>query len=252
MKVGRSLSREGREVTLRAVAAEMGLTAPALYRYVGSVAALNELLANDIFTEVVGEMAAAAQRYGDDDPAAQIVAAATAFRAWALDHPAEFQLVFVTTSLSGDHVTGSHKGRPRHPPAPITTGTTTDGVQMFADFFGGIFAKLAQQSSFPVPDVDELDETFVAVHSGSGKGGTADLMAMLGKDELGLMWQFELAWAQLHGIVALEVYGHIRTPLIRSGAVFRAVMKDIGARVGMTGDWQRLTEVSRQVIADRS
>jgi AcrR family transcriptional regulator len=251
VEVGRSLLREGREVTLRAVAAEMGFTPPALYRYVGNVAALNELLSNDIFAEIVREMAAAAEPYGDDDPAAQMVAAATAFRCWALDHIDEFQLVFHTSSLSGEHVARSEAGQPLHPLAPATTGSAAEGVQMFADFFGRIFIGLSQQHPFPVPAREELDEDFVAVHSPGGEG-KPDLVRLLGRDGLGLIWLFELAWAQLYGIVTLEVFGHIRPQLVKSGALFTAVMHEIGRRAGMAGDWDRLAAISQEALARRA
>ncbi|MER7756981.1 WHG domain-containing protein [Kitasatospora sp. NPDC097643] len=248
--VGRSLLREGRDVTLRAVAAEMGFTAPALYRYVGSVAALNELLSSDIFAEIVREMAAAAEPYGEDDPAAQMVAAATAFRCWALTHVDEFRLVFHTNSLSGEHVARAEAGRPRHPLAP-TGPDAAGGVQLFADFFGRIFIRLSQRHPFPVPAREELDEDFVAVHSPGGEG-KPDLAALLGEDGLGLIWLFELSWAQLYGIVTLEVFGHVRSQLVRSGSLFTAVMREIGRRAGMGADWERLTAVSQEVLARRA
>ena len=45
----------GRDVSLRAVAAEMGLTPPALYRYVDSHAELMALVARAVFADVVGD-----------------------------------------------------------------------------------------------------------------------------------------------------------------------------------------------------
>lgn len=251
VQAGRSLLREGREVTLRAVASEMGFTAPALYRYVGNVAALNQLLSNHIFAEIVREMSTTAEPYGDDDPAAQMVAAATAFRCWALEHIDEFQLVFHTNSLSGEHVTRSEAGKPLHPLAPSTAAGAADGVQKFAEFFGGIFVRLSQQRPFPVPAREELDDAFTAVHSPGGDG-RPDLVGLLGKDGLGLIWLFELSWAQLYGIVTLEVFGHIRPQLIRSGALFTAVMREIGSRAGMADDWDRLAAVSQEVVARRA
>ncbi|GLF93012.1 TetR/AcrR family transcriptional regulator [Streptomyces yaizuensis] len=251
VEVGRALLREGREVTLRAVATEMGFTAPALYRYVGNVAALNGLLSNNIFAEIVREMAATAEPYGDDDPAAQMVAAATAFRCWALDHIDEFQLVFHTNSLSGEHVARSKAGKPLHPLAPPPQEGAADGVQKFADFFGRIFIGVSQQYPFPVPSRAELDDDFVAVHSPGGSG-KPDLARLLGADGLGLIWLFELAWAQLYGIVTLEVFGHIRPQLVRSGALFTAVMHEIGRRAGMADDWDRLAAISQEILARRA
>lgn len=251
IQVGRAMLAEGREVTLRALAIEMGLTPPALYRYVDNLAALNELISNAIFVDVVHEMAEAGEPYGEDDPAAQIVAAATAFRAWALDNKGEFQLVFATTSLSGERTTRVVSGRSTHPLSRGMTGNSKQGVEMFADHFGGIMARLLQKRPFPVPAPDELDPEFVAVHAQSSRRDS-EVAAMLGKDALGMVWLFEFSWAQLYGIVTLEVFGHIRSQLIESGSVFRAQLREIGRRAGMDDEWERLTQVSQQVLVRRS
>ncbi|PZT71074.1 hypothetical protein DN402_01685 [Streptomyces sp. SW4] len=214
VEAGRSLLRAGREVTLRAVAAEMGFTAPALYRYVGSVAALNDLLSNDIFAEIVREMAAAAEPYGDDDPAAQMVAAASAFRGWALDHIDEFQLVFQTNSLSGEHVARSEAdGRStrsrrmrRDPPAGCSCSPTSSGRSSSGWHSGS-------RSPFP----PGRNSTRSSWRCTPRRDGRPDVAELLGPDGLGMIWLFELAWAQLYGIVTLEVFGHVRPQLVRSG-----------------------------------
>jgi AcrR family transcriptional regulator len=246
--VGRSMLRDGREVSLRALATEMGLTPPALYRYVDNLAALNELISDASFVDVVRRMVEAGEPYGEQDPAAQIVAAATAFRAWALESKAEFQLVFATTPLSGEHTTRTDSGRQSHPLSRGVSGGATRGVEMFADYFGGMLARLMRQRPFPVPAVEDLDPEFVAIHS-VARPGQSDLLQLLGRDALGMVWLFEFGWAQLLSIVALEVFGHIRPRLITSGAVFQAQMREIGNRVGMAGDWDRLAVVSEEVLA---
>ncbi|MET7280689.1 hypothetical protein ABZS29_20790 [Kribbella sp. NPDC005582] len=250
VEIGRSMLRDGREVTLRALATEMGLTPPALYRYVKNPAALNELLSDAIFADVVREMVEAGEVYGDEDPAAQIVAAATAFRDWALDNKSEFQLVFVTNSLSGERTIRADAESATHPLSRGVSGTgNTHGVELFADHFGGALARLSKQRPFPVPAPEDLDPDFIAVHS-HASGAQSELASLLGKNALGMVWLFEFAWAQLFAIVTLEVYGHIRPQLIKSGVLFRAQMREIGSRVGMADDWDRLIGVS-QAVAER-
>src|SRR5665647_250130 len=98
--VARQLLGSPDSLSLRAIAAEMGLTAPALYRYVDSYHELLMLVARAIFEDVISAMSIARDRYGDDDPAAQIVAATAAFRGWALTHPAEFGLIFANPAIA--------------------------------------------------------------------------------------------------------------------------------------------------------
>ena len=45
-------------------------------------------------------MTSARDRYGDDDPGAQILASVIAFRGWALAHPVEIGLIFVNTAVA--------------------------------------------------------------------------------------------------------------------------------------------------------
>ena len=54
--VSRQLLRDGEDVSVRAVAQEMGLTPPALYRYVDSHAELMVRVARSIFEDVVAAM----------------------------------------------------------------------------------------------------------------------------------------------------------------------------------------------------
>ena len=98
--VARQLLGSPDALSLRAIAAEMGLTAPALYRYVDSYHELLMLVARAIFEDVISAMTSARDRHGDDDPAAQIVASTAAFRGWALAHPAEFGLIFANPAIA--------------------------------------------------------------------------------------------------------------------------------------------------------
>ncbi len=99
--VSRRLLRDGEDVSIRAVAQEMGLTPPALYRYVDSHAELMVLVARSIFEDVVAAMTLARDQQEPDDPSAQIVASAAAFRKWALTNRHEFQLVFASATPTG-------------------------------------------------------------------------------------------------------------------------------------------------------
>src|SRR5215216_3885373 len=92
--VARQLLREQDSISLRAIAQEMGMTPPALYRYVDGYDELIGFVANDIFDDMIATMTAASSRYEPDDPGGQLVSAAVAFRQWSLSHPEEFGLIF--------------------------------------------------------------------------------------------------------------------------------------------------------------
>ena len=88
-------------VSLRAIAREMGMTAPGLYRYFSSREDLIRGVIADIFTEMAAGVDQAihgtGQEPGQDDRdlmTAKMIAACRAFRDWSLAHRGEFGLVF--------------------------------------------------------------------------------------------------------------------------------------------------------------
>lgn len=234
--VARTLVRGGSEVSIRAVASEMGLTPPALYRYVDGAAALDELVTGQIFVDVVATMTGARDVHPTDDPAARIVAAAAAFRAWALGNPAEFRMVFASPPNP------DAAPRPAHHKFPVADECVA-GEAIFTDFFGELFFQLWDRRRFPVPAREALDPAVVARwdEAESERGAMVDLF---GEDGIGVLWLFELAWARLYGIVTLEVFGHIDPALTSSGAMFRAMMLEISASLGLADDWERLRGIA--------
>src|SRR5947209_19616591 len=81
-------------LALRAVAREMGMTAPALYRYFASREELIEHVVADLYAELVDDLEAARDATEPPTPGAQLMALSRRFRAWALAHHAEFNLLF--------------------------------------------------------------------------------------------------------------------------------------------------------------
>ena len=95
-------------VSLRAIAREMGMTAPGLYRYFGSHEELIRHVIAGIFTELAADIyqaieAAAGPAHPTTEPTPEqmaakmtikMVAACREFRGWALNHKAEFGLLF--------------------------------------------------------------------------------------------------------------------------------------------------------------
>lgn len=85
-------------VSLRAIARDVGLSPASMYTYFASL--------DDVFTELIVEsfssLAAALESAQEsvDDPLARLLAVADTYRRWALDNPAQFNLIF-TDQLGG-------------------------------------------------------------------------------------------------------------------------------------------------------
>lgn len=220
VKVSRALLADGEEVSLRAVATRMGITAPALYRYVASYQELVDLVAFEIDKAATDQFRAAAARQPQDDPAAQILAAAVAFRRWAHESPREFTLVFAnpiadTSCARRDFITSATSGH----------------------FFNALLVKLWEKYRFPYPRLDELPED---VRAALEDPILPIDLALLPDDGRGLLWVFTSSWAALYGTVTLEVFGHMDPRIIESGAMFAAMVHDQMERLGMGADRERL------------
>lgn len=195
-------------VSLRAVAGEIGMTAPGIYRYFPS----HEKLLLELTDTVVGELAdaveAAADRHSDDAAVALLEAART-FRTWCLDHKREFQLAF-----------GLEPAPPGDAPAPHTDN---ENVRRMCRFFFTLFARLHAERGFPVPSHDELPPALCrqlhAWHDRLGDDAPADV-------PLGLVKLFAEAWVRLYGIVAMEVFGHLRFLLADVDALFETLLTE--------------------------
>jgi AcrR family transcriptional regulator len=224
----RKLVAQGAPVTLRAVARELGMTAPALYRYAESHEALVLMVALAIDEDAARQLRAARDRQPEDDPAARLLASAVAFRRWALDNKAEFALVFTNIDVSCVEELQQQAATGLH----------------FSELFAQVWAKY----QFPIPQVDELDPGLREILRAPLV--PADLS--LFPDELrGLIWLLERAWSALYGTVTLEVYGHIDPRIVEQGHLFRAMVTEQSARIGLADELPRLMPLVDELLAER-
>src|SRR6476469_4712529 len=134
-------------LALRAVAREMGMTAPALYRYFSS----REDLVENVVADLDGELCAVLEQVRNAarpaTPGVQLVEVSRAFRTWATTHHAEFGLLF---GSAGEAVLPDDVSADDERPS-----------QVAAAAFGGIFAALIAQlyleQGFEVPADDEIE-----------------------------------------------------------------------------------------------
>lgn len=208
------LVREGLEsVSLRAIAREMGMTAPGLYRYFGSHEELLRYVIAGIFTELSSDIrrgisdatdsfrASPGQSEAEEHAAkltAKMVAACREFRRWGLNHPGEFGLIF------GAPLPGLDDGR---------FDIADQCAIQFAGTFFTLFLELWHDLRFPVPDSDEIDP------------GLRDQLTrfrdLLGADvPLGAMLTFLRCWVLLYGAVSMEVFGHLNFALEDAAPMF--------------------------------
>jgi AcrR family transcriptional regulator len=213
-------------LSLRAIARDMGMTAPAIYRYFGSYETLVHHVVADIFNELsdyveaavssaLEEQAAAARRTGTASPTDRtvvgLITACQAFRGWAVTHQAEFGMIFGA-------------------PLPGVDLYQEDPLLECGTRFGGIylrlFAELWQIKPFDVPADDEIPEHF--------RTQLARYAEQIGTDlPLGVLQTFLRCWVSLYGTVTLEVFGHMRFALEDSSELFELMLTEVAALIGL-------------------
>lgn len=178
-------------ISLRAIARDMGMTAPAIYRYFPSLDALILELTEDLYDELSTSIEAARATVAHDDPGAQLTDMARAFRRWSVAHPAEFGLMF------GNPVPGV----PR-----FDDGCTTEnhaGARLGAPFLDAL-AQLWELAPFPTPPIDVIEARL-----GPYLGPCASLRDMADLP-IQIVYAYISAWTRLYGLIAMEVFGHLQ------------------------------------------
>ncbi|MFB8180902.1 TetR/AcrR family transcriptional regulator [Streptomyces sp. NPDC055966] len=186
-------------ITLRAIAREMGMTANAIYGYFPTRDDLVTTLINDVYTALADAVDTAWETTPSADPAIRIEAWANAFRTWALVNPQGFRLIY------GDPVPGYQA--PEGGPAPDAARRVCTGLTALAAAAWPHARHLYQDSAFDWSDFDRgLLEKVRPAFPDLPPAAVALALRI---------------WGHLHGLVSLEVYGHMHTQTTSPEKLFR-------------------------------
>lgn len=185
-------------VSLRAIARDMGMTAPAIYRYFANLEALVAALAGDLFDELRTAIETARDTAGDD-ATGQLIAMARAFRSWSVTHPAEFGLIF-GAPVPGLQAFIEGCGDADHPGA------------RFGAVFVQPFLDLWNRSPFPTPPPELIRQ-----HLGDQ---LAPLQVSHGDVPIEVAYTFLSGWTRLYGLVAMEVFQQLNWAVTEPEALF--------------------------------
>jgi AcrR family transcriptional regulator len=204
-------------VTLRAIAREMGMTAPGLYRYVTSHEDLMGVLISALYDDATAAMEKARDAAGPELPE-RLMATSRAFRRWALANPAELGLVF---------------GSPLPGFAAPEEGPTEEAGRRFGSVFLSLFAELWASQPFPVRPDSELDPRLVA----DLRQWSLDTTGL----PLGALEVFLRCWMRLYGAVTMEGFGQLRFAVSDSEPLFELELAALGEMLGMGADYRSAT-----------
>lgn len=199
-------------VALRAIAREMGMTAGAIYGYYATRDELISTLIAEVYSALLDQVESARDAIPVDDPGGRIIAWGEAVRRWAVARPAEFRLIY------GDPVPG-YQPPPGGPAAAAQLRACTGLVGLAAAAWPHAPGRGPGQPEFAWTDFDaDLVEHVRADFPQLPPAGLALALRM---------------WGRMHGLVALEVYGHLRPQSQDPAALFRAEMLDLVHSLGL-------------------
>lgn len=207
-------------LALRAVARELGMTAPALYRYFDSREHLLEAVVVDLYTELCDLMEERMADLPRPTAAEKLMSASRTFRAWATTHRQEFGLLFGAPTVD----VPTPDSRPE--------GPAHEAGLRFGAIFGRLVAELWIGRQFPVPADDDIDPALRAELAACSRVFPVPL-------PLGVVQVYLTCWVRLYGIICMEVFGHLRFALSDVEPMFESELRALGELLGIAGEYRR-------------
>jgi AcrR family transcriptional regulator len=189
-------------LSLNGIAKAMGMSGPALYRYVASRDELLATLVTESYEDMAQALEAAVAAVHDKPAEMRLRTALNAYRDWARASPHRYRLVFGSTYGSGE----------LDPDRIIPAAARSMAV---------VLAGLAElDPAGPAPTVDSPALRREIKRWGKVRAGgqISDPGVLL----LGL-----LAWSRMHGIVSLEIEGFYEQVGVDPGLLFEAEIRHL-------------------------
>ncbi|MDG4802907.1 TetR/AcrR family transcriptional regulator [Micromonospora sp. WMMD980] len=184
----RHLATDGADLSLRAVARDLGMVSSAIYRYFPSRDDLLTALILEAYDALGDAVETADAAVDAEDLRGRWHAACRAARTWALAHPAEYALLY-GSPVPGYAAPDDTVAPAQRPPMTLI-GILRDGVA------GGRLA----------PSDEDLPEPL--------RGDVADLVDQIGMAlPPALMARGMAGWTQLFGLISFELFGRINRAL---------------------------------------
>ena len=178
-------------LSIRAIARQMGMTAPALYHYYDSLNDLITALIQDAFTDLAETIESAAKDTHLKTTGERLTAVAFAYRQWALQHSIDFQLIYGNPIPNYSQPTDI-----TYPPARRSFLVTAN-----------IFAEGIERGDIDLPSVYKDFPQAI-------KQSLLELANVEGHDlPLPALYLAAVSWTKIHGHVMLELF-HLIQPVI--------------------------------------
>ena len=200
----RQLAQHGVDgVSLNAIAKELGMTGPALYRYVSN---RDELLADlvvDAWEDLADALEHAAEQNAGVSPPRRLGAIGLAYRAWATAEPHRYRLAIQTPLGSGELA-----------PERVIPAAQR-GMAVILEAIDGLPEARKPKTKVPAELRAELD-TWVERVGGEQLPAATLLRGII-------------FWSRIHGLVSLELDRHLASMQLDPELLYRTELAELGA-----------------------
>ena len=191
-------------LSLRAIARDVGMANGTVYGYYAGRDELITALISDAYEELVARLS---ESMGDLRGADRVLAYGRSFREWAVERPDLFRLVY------GDPVAGY-----RPPVGGAAPAAEARACGLLIDIVQDMPPAMAERS--PDANWEDFEPEFVVEARAAHPGLTAAALATVFR-----------VWGRLHGLVALELHGHLRGRVRRTARIYEGELKELALSV---------------------
>lgn len=198
-------------LSVRAIARQMGMTAPALYHYYASLNDLITALIQDAFTQLAETLESAAAISKLTTSAERLISVSHAYRHWALEHPMDFQLLY---------------GNPI-PNYVQPTGVTYPPARRSFLVLAGLFNKANERGEIDLP----------AKYRNLPSAIEQSLFQLTQVDKHDVpqsaLYLAAITWVKLHGHVMLELFNLIQPVIANTDEFFKYEIQNFLKEAGL-------------------
>jgi AcrR family transcriptional regulator len=197
----RQLAEDGPAgISMRAIARDLGMTASAVHYYFASRRALVDALIIDGFDSLAGALRSTYNETGHLSPTERWLTVCRAHRAWALQHPAEYLLIYGGTGGAAKHV-------------------NQKALEAMENVVAVLYELMRDSTAHGNIDIERIEAATPAPVRGqfSAWRNTADNLADLPDGALAACM---FCYSRLHGAITLELAGHLPPQLTDRSALF--------------------------------
>jgi AcrR family transcriptional regulator len=177
-------------ISINAIARQLGVSGPALYRYFAGRDALLTALVVDAYRDLRDALAARTDATAERPPGERLQQLAHAYRAWALAQPHRYRLLF-TAPVPGYDAHAEHL-------VEVAQSLMAVLVTVLRDLDGGA----------PTASIGDLDPALQRHEHVFDGAGAPELQRAV------------VVWCRLHGVVSLELGGNFAAMRLDADALF--------------------------------